>query len=497
MDNHHTETPSDTFTPLISHYMDIEDITWGLSTPGAKGDTSGMDYVVRYRGQLQMDVDQAYRQLVIDLRPYQLNPIFQTEDGRQAIFLVRDPYTPLVARVLKINQTRWGQLKRGSLLERFQPNFTVQYLGRLTSDSEKAYDQLASQLRPLNMTPLFRVEGDQHEVTLVEGVLEPSPSNPLINMVLFLLTLLSVLLAGVIYSYQGPVSGDPLQMLRLLATNLDLGIPFAASLLAILLAHEFGHYLAGRYHGTAVTLPYFIPFPFSLLGTMGAFIRLKEPPKNRRILLDIGVAGPLAGLAVAIPVLLLGLSLSQVDRIPLSFPPGSGLTLEGNSILYLLAKYLVFGQVLPAPASYGDMSPVLYWVRYFFTGLPTPLGGVDVIIHPVAWAGWAGLLVTALNLIPAGQLDGGHLIYTLFGRRASALRPFILVALLGLGLVWTGWWLWAFLIYLLGRSYATPLDQVTPLDSRRKAVAILGLIIFVLVFSPVPLRAVSAATLLP
>jgi membrane-associated protease RseP (regulator of RpoE activity) len=219
---------------------------------------------------------------------------------------------------------------------------------------------------------------------------------------------------------------------------------------------------------------------------MGAFIQLKEPPKNKRILLDIGIAGPLAGLVVAIPVLLYGLSLSKVQ--PINLAPGQGFQLEGNSIIYLLAKFLVFGQLLPAPSSYGGLSPLLYWVRYFFTSQPLPLGGVDVLIHPIAWAGWAGLLVTALNLIPAGQLDGGHLVYVLLGKRARLLFPFILGALLLLGLVgWQGWWLWAILIFIFGRIYAEPLDQITALDSRRKAVAMLGVILFILVFTPVPL----------
>ena len=138
------------------------------------------------------------------------------------------------------------------------------------------------------------------------------------------------------------------------------------------------------------------------------------------------------------------------------------------------------------------MSPILYWIRYFFTGQPFPWGGVDVVIHPIAFAGWAGLLVTALNLIPAGQLDGGHVLYVLLGHKARAFLPVILVALVLLGFVWVGWWLWAFLIFLLGRLYAEPLDQITPLNMPRKAIAILGLVIFFLVFTPIPLIAVMA-----
>ena len=219
---------------------------------------------------------------------------------------------------------------------------------------------------------------------------------------------------------------------------------------------------------------------------MGAVILQKEAHKNKRILLDIGMAGPLAGLVVAIPVLLIGLSLSKVS--PLVIQPGEGTGLEGNSILYLLLKYIVFQRWLPEPPTFGGLSPLLYWIRYFFTGQPSPVGGVDVQLHPTAWAGWAGLLVTALNLIPAGQLDGGHIVHGLFGRKASRLLPVVLVALMLLGLVWPGWWLWVFLIFFLGRAYAEPLDQITALDPRRKMLAVLGLILFFLIFTPVPLQ---------
>jgi membrane-associated protease RseP (regulator of RpoE activity) len=221
---------------------------------------------------------------------------------------------------------------------------------------------------------------------------------------------------------------------------------------------------------------------------------LKEPPRNKRILLDIGIAGPLAGLIVAIPVLLIGLSLSEVSQIPSTLQAGQAFSLEGNSILYLLAKYIVHGQWLPQPASLGGVPPWLYWLRYFFTGLPSPIGGMDVMLHPVAWAGWAGLLVTALNLIPAGQLDGGHVLYSLFGKNARVILPVVLIGLGILGLFWTGWWLWVFLILTLGGSHARPLDQITKLDDARIMLAIFGLILFVLVFVPVPLQIIQSVS---
>lgn len=386
-----------------------------------------------------------------------------------------DTLTALVGQILHIEDITTGDP---------QKDYLVRYRGQLQLDSAEAYEKINTSLRPHQLTPLFREQDNRHVVIIMPGVIEARPSNPWVNVVLFLLTVLSVIFAGALYTYQGGGEGTG-EILSGILGNLASGIPFAISLLAILLAHEFGHYLAGRYHHTHVTLPYFIPFPLSPFGTMGAFIQLKEPPRNKRILLDIGIAGPLAGLVVAIPVLLIGLSLSTVS--PIEIPQGTGISLEGQSILYLLAKFAVFGKLLPAPASYNGVNPLLYWIGYYFTGRPTPIGGLDVMISPVAWAGWAGLLVTALNLIPAGQLDGGHMMYVLMGKRAIRLWPFILTGLVLLGFVWSGWWLWAFLIFLLGRIYAEPLDQITRLDARRKALAVLGIVMFILVFTPVPL----------
>ena len=237
-----------------------------------------------------------------------------------------------------------------------------------------------------------------------------------------------------------------------------------------------------RHHKTAATLPYFIPFP-TLLGTMGAVIVWKELPRNKRILFDVGIAGPLAGLVVAIPVVLLGLAGSKLGPVT----PSAGGFIEGNSILYLLSKLVVFGKLLPTPVSYGGLSPMLYWVKYFFTGLPLPTGGLDVFISPVAMAGWAGLLVTSLNLIPAGQLDGGHVMYVLFGKKLKYALPVILGLMAIMGFFWNGWWLWVALLLLMGRRSAEPLDQITELDAPRRLMAYFMILVFILVFIPVPL----------
>jgi membrane-associated protease RseP (regulator of RpoE activity) len=381
---------------------------------------------------------------------------------------------------MQVDEITRGSQKQG---------FTFRFRGRLMIDSQEAYDQLEGVFAQHGTTLVFRKEGEDDLVLAIPGVIQPRPSNPYLNLLFFVLTVLSVLFTGAMYTVELPAQADLATQLRLTFLSLPEGIPFAASLLAILLAHEFAHYLAARRHNTAVSLPYFLPFPLSPFGTMGAVIKMKQPPRTRRAVLDIGLAGPLAGLVVAIPVLILGLSLSEVGSLPLGSSPSQPFVLEGNSLLYLAAKYLTKGELLPAPMSYGGLHPLLYWARYLFLGQPVPFGGRDVMLHPVAWAGWAGLLITAVNLIPVGQLDGGHILHALLGRRAATLRPFILVAMVGLGFVWSGWWLWAALLFFLGRATAQPLNGILPLDKRRKALAFLGLIVFILVFTPVPLNA--------
>jgi membrane-associated protease RseP (regulator of RpoE activity) len=390
-----------------------------------------------------------------------------------------DKLLPLVRQVMSITDITEGDQNQ---------SFAIRFRGTLVSDSQLAFEKLDPAFKQAGTTLLFREENDGQEILGMPGVIQPQASNPFVNVILFLLTLASMLMAGAMYGMETPADSSVMGFFQAALQNLPNGITFAASLLGILTAHEFGHYFAARFHRIAVSLPYFLPFPLSLFGTLGAFIRLKEPPKNRRVLLDIGLSGPIAGLIVAIPVLLVGLYLSDLGRLPLNAMTAQGSVLEGNSLLYLAMKYVVTGEFLPKPLHYAGLSPFIYWVRYFFIGLPMPYGGTDVLLHPLAWAGWAGLLVTMLNLIPAGQLDGGHAIYVLLGKATKRLWPFIIGMLLLLGTVWPGWYIWAGLVFLMGRTYARPRDEITPLDPRRKWLAIFGLVLFVLVFIPVPLR---------
>lgn len=394
-----------------------------------------------------------------------------------------DDLTQYISELFTIEDITLGNRQQG---------FIARYHGLIKStDSEVAFDQIKDKMDTLGLLPVLRMDGERQELLLIKAPHHKNKTRLWVNLILFIATFISVLFAGALYS----ATRDPFTTpwdLRAIGLFLWSGWPFAVSFMAILATHEFGHYLVGRLHRVKVSLPYFIPFPISMIGTMGAFINMKEPPRNKKHMLDIAIAGPMAGLIVTIPVLIIGLSLSKIELIPAMIPEGLGFQIEGNSILYLLLKYLMFGQLLPQPASYGNIGPVLYWLRYFFTGMPAPLGGLDVMIHPVAWAGWAGLLITSLNLIPAGQLDGGHIFNVLFNRKGSRIALWVIIISLAiLGFVWNGWWLWVMLILFFGRHSAEPLDQITPLDSKRKWLAGFTLLIFILTFMPVPLLIIT------
>ena len=338
------------------------------------------------------------------------------------------------------------------------PDRAVSFSGHLLREPDDAYSVLRERFRAMGYTPFLRKQGEYQVVIAQQGVLLPRATQVWVNVALFVATLLATLLTGAFNEVAQRVPTQDLifpTMLRQPALLLT-GLPFALTLMSILLAHEMGHYVVGRRYNAPVSLPYFIPMPIvGLFGTMGAVIVQRAPFEDRRSLFDIGIAGPLAGLVVALPLLVFGLATSPVGPLP---PHG---LLEGNSILYLAIKYLIFGKILPG-------------------------GGLDVSLNAVAWAAWGGLLVTSLNLLPIGQLDGGHILYSLLGKRAWPVAMAMVALLFVMGFVWQGWFVWAFLVLIFGVRHPAPLNDLSPIGSRRTLAGIGMLVLFVLIFAPIP-----------
>ena len=401
-----------------------------------------------------------------------------------------DILTSHVSRIFRIEDVTAGEPKE----------WIARYRGvLLTDDTVAAYDQLADAMRPYNITPLFRKEqGGKQLIFLAQSPPVPKLTSKLyVNVILFILTVLSMMLTRV-EAIPETVLGRDTSIILFMFQHILSGWPFALSMMAILFAHEMGHYIMCRYYNVPATLPFFIPAPLiSPLGTLGAFIAMRGIPKNKRVLFDVGVAGPLAGLVIAIPVLFIGLSLSHLGTIQHT-TPGTMSMLEGNSLFYLFSKYVMFGKLLPEPASMNGLSPAIYWLRYFLTAQPIPFNGLDVQIHNVALAGWAGLLVTALNLVPVGTLDGGHVAYGLFGEKARKIFPVAIGALIALSILPSlltlslaafnsSWLLWVFILFWLGNVRTQPLDDITPLDGKRRALGLFLLVLFILLFTPIPM----------
>jgi membrane-associated protease RseP (regulator of RpoE activity) len=278
---------------------------------------------------------------------------------------------------------------------------------------------------------------------------------------LFLLTLATATLVGTEHwaSFVSDFGQRPLVFNWGMLAN---GLWYSLTILAILGAHEFGHYFACRYYHVNASLPYFIPVPPPLLtGTLGAFIRIRQPIRTKRMLFDIGVAGPLAGFVVALPALIIGIALSHVSPLPKDF---SGLEL-GEPLLFKIVSSAVFGHVAD---------------------------GYSVNLHPIAFAAWFGLLATALNLFPIGQLDGGHISYTVFGRastRITLITVGIAVVLTFVSLSWLVWTvMMVAMLYFFGAQHPPVIDEDVPLDRTRLVLAVVALIIFVLTFTPAPIQ---------
>jgi len=291
-------------------------------------------------------------------------------------------------------------------------------------------------------------ERREHATTYRDGRKRSAYRLPL---ALFLLTIVTTLIAGSSFyvSYEELIKHPGL---------ISTGIPFASSLLSILVAHEMGHFVTSRRYHVDVTLPYFIPAP-TLFGTLGAVIKMRSPIRKKTMLIDIGAAGPLAGIVIAIPVAIWGLYGS--DIIPVSTGEQSYLFF-GDSLLFKFLSHLIIGTI---PEGY------------------------DIMLSPIAFAGWVGFLVTALNLMPIGQLDGGHIAYALFGRGQRIVSRAFVGVLVVMGIVYyAGWLVWAVLILIIGVDHPPVSDDDVGLDRKRTVIGWFCFFLFVVTFIPVPVK---------
>jgi membrane-associated protease RseP (regulator of RpoE activity) len=286
-----------------------------------------------------------------------------------------------------------------------------------------------------------------------------------LHVVLFLLTFATTTLVGTT-QYLGFLTDfvRPDQAPELSIGLFLNGLWYSATILAILGCHELGHYVACRHYDVDASLPFFLPFPVSIIGTLGAFIRIREPIPQKRMLFDIGIAGPIAGFIVAVPALFVGVWMSRLVRIP---PDFTGLEL-GEPLLFQIASWLFWG---------------------------TTPDGYSLNLHPMAYAAWWGLLATALNLFPIGQLDGGHISYAVLGERSSHVTLLMVGVAMALSYFAVSWRVWTFLMVVMlvvfGRHHPRVFDEEVPLDRNRRILALAALVMFVLCFTPAPIQPID------
>lgn len=271
---------------------------------------------------------------------------------------------------------------------------------------------------------------------------------PILHLVLFILTTITTVVVGALQSGADLIK-EPAMIYK--------GIPFSLTLMLILLSHELSHYFTSRRHGVKATLPYFIPAP-TIIGTFGAFIKMKSPIVTRKALIDIGASGPIAGFIISVIATVIGLQMSEI--VTLTETRG-GLNLGGSLLFSALSK-VVLG-VVPSDS--------------------------DILLNPVAFAGWIGLFITSINLIPVGQLDGGHIAYALLGEKHKGVSVVLIIVMAVLGLfLWEGWAVWAVLLLILGVRHPPVLYWEPVLDRKRKYVGWFSAVMFVLTFIPVPFQ---------
>jgi membrane-associated protease RseP (regulator of RpoE activity) len=333
----------------------------------------------------------------------------------------------------------------------------ITFQGKLLVEPESGYHELERRLERYGYTPLLRHERGRDILVAVQGLGgKEKTGNPWVNLLLLLVTILTTLSAGAGMEGYDVIAALRSGSMENLYVVLRAGAPFSVSLLSILGVHELGHYVASRLHGVAASLPYFIPMPFGDLGTLGAFIALRSPLRNRKVLFDVGLSGPIAGLFVALPLLLIGIWLST--PVP-EFQVGYTLRAAGSSLLVQAMIDLLH----PLPEGY------------------------TLLMHPVFFAAWIGLFVTSINLLPAGQLDGGHVAYALLGRRANLVAMLVFFLLIIAGVILSDNWLViGFFVLVIGLSHPPPLNDLTKLDPVRRLLGWGTLVLFILTVVPAP-----------
>ncbi|MCI4344796.1 MAG: site-2 protease family protein, partial [Thermoplasmata archaeon] len=353
---------------------------------------------------------------------------------------------------------------------RVTPNSLILLVHADAATLEARFDRLRQDLWAKFYVPQIRYEGGEY---VVEVVRRPSrkPYGLWVNLILLVGTIGTTVTAGAFLwlAYEGGC--------RLVATEFVWGgLFFGLPILAILGFHELAHFLVARHHHVEASLPYFLPVPppYLLFGTFGAFISLREPIPSKKVLLDIGASGPLAGFAVAVPVLLVGLGLS-------AHGPQLSVANCGPTILGVNYGNLEFG--------------IFTSIFGYFLHLFVPFSISN--LHPMAIAGWVGILVTAINLLPAGQLDGGHVFRALAGDRARYISWGAFVGLFALGFFYQGWFIFAILIFFLGMRHPPPLNDISPLDTKRWGLGVLTAAILVTGFVIVPIAQPSGSFALP
>ena len=310
--------------------------------------------------------------------------------------------------------------------------------GTINPPVESTIKEIKEYFLTTQYTPILSEEKNKHVVQF--GIFKKVEDKPKywLHILLFLATILTTIFAG--YLNFGSIQS---------------GVLFSFSIMAILTCHELGHYFVSRREGMITTLPYFIPMPGHFIGTFGAIIRMKSLIPSRRTLLQVGMAGPLAGFLVALPITIIGIALSEVKMVP----EGAGYLRMGDSLLFLLLAKIIH---------------------------PNIPQGADIFLHPMAFAGWLGFLVTSMNLMPVGQLDGGHVAYSVLLKKRRYLYIPIFAGLVALGFLWMGWFVWMLLLFFVARRDPVIQDSLTPLSKRDMVYALLPLVVLILTFIPQP-----------